>query len=593
MACHYRIATMDAKVGQPEVLLGIIPGAGGTQRLPRLVGPELALKMCTDGKAIAAPQAAAAGLIDHIVAGDVRSSALGYARAKAVQRTVRKTREVTLAAEQIDSGLRAAASRKTDLAKSARGLRAPVAAVESIEAGLQLPFEQGSARERELFADCVVSVESRSLRHLFFAEREAARLPADLGRASASEIRTAAVIGGGTMGTGIAMAYANSGVRVLLKEVDEAALARAMATITKTWDSAVAKGRFDAYERERRLSLITPTTTFDDFMQADIVIEAVFEDLALKQRTFAELGAVTRDDCVLATNTSTLDVDAIAAASGRPAQVVGHHFFSPAHIMSLLEIVRGRETSADVLATSLKLAKHLGKTPVIVGNCFGFVANRILGYYLREALLLVEEGATVAQVDGVMTRFGLPVGPFAMEDIAGIDVGARIRQHRATTGQGWADGPRSPLPDRLYALGRYGQKTGAGWYRYEAGSRERIPDNAIEGLAEEVARARGLTRRPVEDHEILARIMTAIANEGFRLLEEGYAQRASDIDVVYCHGFGFPRYRGGPMFYAHTVGLAAVLDQVRTYRARFGDYWTPSPLLERLVAAGTPLFGDE
>ena len=325
----------------------------------------------------------------------------------------------------------------------------------------------------------------------------------------------------------------------------------------------------------------------------DIVVEAVFEDLALKQQTFAELGRVTRPECILATNTSTLDVDAIAAASGRPGQVVGHHFFSPANIMTLLEIVRGRETSPGVLATSLKLAKHLGKTPVIVGNCFGFVANRILGYYLREALLLVEEGATVKQVDDVMSGFGMPVGPFAMEDIAGIDVGARIRQHRARTGQGWADGPRSPLPDRLYEQGRYGQKTGAGWYRYEPGSRERIPDPAVEALANEVAREHGITRQPIADDEILARIMTAMVNEGLRVVEEGFAQRPSDIDVVYCHGFGFPRYRGGPMFYAHTVGLPVWLDRVNAYRARFGDYWQPAPLLTRLVQEGRALYPDE
>lgn len=592
MACHFRIATMDAKLGQPEVLLGIMPGAGGTQRLPRLVGTELALKMCTDGKSIAAPDAARAGLVDHIVAGDLKSSALGYARAKAVQRTTRKARDITMTAEQIASGLQACAAMRATLAKTARGLRAPFAAVDAIEAGLQQPFDDGANRERAIFAACVVSTESRSLRHLFFAEREAARLPADLGRAQARELRQAAVVGGGTMGAGIAVAYVNAGLPVVLKEVDDAACERAMASIRKVFDSAMAKGRLDACERDRRLTMITPTTDFDDLAHVDIVVEAVFEDLALKQQTFAALGRVTQDDCVLATNTSTLDVDAIAAASGRPSQVVGHHFFSPANIMTLLEIVRGRETSGDVLATSLKLAKHLGKTPVIVGNGFGFVANRMLGYYLREALLLVEEGASVAQVDGVMTAFGLPVGPFAMEDIAGIDVGARIRQHRARTGQGWADGPRSPLPDRLFEMGRYGQKTGVGWYRYEAGSRERIVDPVVDGLAAEVAQARGLTRRPIADDDILGRIMAALANEGFRVLEQQLAQRPGDIDVIYCHGFGFPRYRGGPMFYADTLGLPVLLDRINGYRAQYGDHWTAAPLLERLVREGRALYDD-
>jgi len=394
------------------------------------------------------------------------------------------------------------------------------------------------------------------------------------------------------MGTGIAMAYANAGLRVVLKEVDAAALLRGVATIRRTYESAVAKGRFDGAERDKRLALITPTTGYDAFAEADIVIEAVFEDQALKQRTFAELAQVTSEDCVLATNTSTLDVDVIAAASGRPGQVVGHHFFSPAHIMTLLEIVRGRHTTPVVLATSLQLAKRLGKTPVIVGNCFGFVANRMLGYYLREALLLVEEGATVQQVDGAMTAFGLPVGPFAMEDIAGIDVGARIRQHRATAGLGWAEGPRSPLPDVLYALGRHGQKTSAGWYRYEPGSRERIPDPVIEELARDAARARGITRARVDDQEIVSRITTALANEGLRVLEEGFAQRAGDIDVVYCHGFGFPRHRGGPMFYAHTIGLPLILERVREYRSRLGTHWEPAPLLERLVSEGRTLYSD-
>ncbi|MGE3510335.1 MAG: 3-hydroxyacyl-CoA dehydrogenase family protein, partial [Vicinamibacterales bacterium] len=318
----------------------------------------------------------------------------------------------------------------------------------------------------------------------------------------------------------------------------------------------------------------------------DIVVEAVFEDLALKRQVFAELGRVTRPTCILATNTSTLDVDAIATACGRPSRVVGHHFFSPANIMTLLEIVRGRETEPDVLATSLSLAKRLGKQPVMVGNCFGFVANRMLGYYLREALLLVEEGATVVQVDGAMTAFGLPVGPFTMEDIAGIDVGARIRRHRAAEGLGWAEGPQSRLPDRLHAMGRFGQKTGAGWYRYLPGSRVPVPDPVVDELAAEEARARGIARRAVSDDEIVARLATAITNEGAQILDDGFAQRAGDIDVIYCHGFGYPRWRGGPMFYADSCGLPVILERLRHYRTQFGDYWRAAPLLERLVAEG-------
>jgi 3-hydroxyacyl-CoA dehydrogenase len=354
----------------------------------------------------------------------------------------------------------------------------------------------------------------------------------------------------------------------------------------------VAKGRLTPQAFERTMALITPTTTYDGFDSVDIVVEAVFEDVDLKRQTFAELGEVTRADCVLASNTSTLDVDAFARASRRSGQVIGHHFFSPANVMKLLEIVRGRETSPSVIATSLKLGKRLAKVPVVVGNCYGFVANRMLAYYLREAYLLLEEGASVPQIDRALMDFGLPVGPFGMQDIAGIDVIARIRHYETSTGKAGAEGPQSAVPDQLFAMGRYGQKTGAGWYRYEAGSRERIPDPLVDQLAAQAAAARRIARRAIEDEEIIARIMTALANEGARVIEDGIAQRAGDIDVIYCHGFGFPRHRGGPMFYADTVGLATVLTRVQEYHARFGDYWVPAPLLERLVAEGRGLYDE-
>jgi 3-hydroxyacyl-CoA dehydrogenase len=342
---------------------------------------------------------------------------------------------------------------------------------------------------------------------------------------------------------------------------------------------------------EAAIALITPTTDFDAFRSVDIVVEAVFEDLELKKRTFAELGQVTPPGCLLASNTSTLDIDELARSSGRPAEVIGHHFFSPANVMKLLEIVRGRETNAMTIATSLALAKRLSKVGVVVGNCFGFVANRMLAYYMREAYLLLEEGGSVPQIDGVLIEFGFPVGPFGMQDIAGIDVGARIRRYLAATGRTRAEGLQSAVPDRLYEMGRYGQKTGAGWYRYEPGSRNRIVDPLVDQLAAEQATKRGITRRAVEDHEILDRIMTALANEGARVLEEGFARRAGDIDVIYSYGFGFPRHRGGPLFYADTVGLPSVLRRVIEYRARFGDYWQPAPLLERLAAEGRTFHG--
>ena len=584
-ACHYRIATADAKVGQPEVLLGIIPGAGGTQRLPRLCGAELALQMATDGKPVAAAKAQAAGIIDEIVDGDLLKGAIAFARSRAGDHGIRKTREIPIDANASRAGVEVCQRLRSSF-KAPKGVRAPFAVIDGVEAAMTLPFDQGSLRERELFADCVVSTESKALRHLFFAERDAAKVPDVPKDTPAGDIKCAAVVGAGTMGGGIAMSYANAGIPVLLKEVDDAALQRGLATIRRNYESSVAKGRMTQQAYEQTMALITPTTNYDGFATADIVVEAVFENMDLKKKTFAELGAVTRPDCVLASNTSTLDIDEFAQSSGRPAQVIGHHFFSPANIMKLLEIVRGRETSKSVIATSVKLGKRLAKVPVVVGNCFGFVANRMLAYYMREAYLLLEEGATVPQIDRVLIDFGLPVGPYGMQDIAGIDVGARIRQYLASIGKTRAEGPQSEVPDRLFEMGRYGQKTGAGWYKYEAGSRERIADPLIDQLAAEAAAKRGIARRQIDDDEILARITTALANEGARVLEDGFATRAGDIDVIYCYGFGFPRHRGGPMFYAETVGLKTVLGRVHEYHARFGDYWEPAPLLERMVAEG-------
>ncbi|HEY2907782.1 MAG TPA: 3-hydroxyacyl-CoA dehydrogenase NAD-binding domain-containing protein [Vicinamibacterales bacterium] len=593
MSCHFRVAVKDAHVGQPEVLLGIIPGAGGTQRLPRLAGVALALQMCTDGKSVAAAKARAAGILDDIVEGDLLAGAIAFAKAKAARREVRRTRDIALSANDASDGVKTCASVRESLKATAKGLRAPFAAVDAVEAGLLHGFDAGSIRERELFAECVVSTESKALRHLFFAEREVSKIPDIPKDTPVREIRRAAVVGAGTMGGGIAMTYANAGIPVLLKDVDQAALDRGLATIRKNYDVTMSKGKMTPEQVERTLGLITATTSYDGFDQVDIAVEAVFENMDLKTSTFAELGKVTRTDCILASNSSTLDIDAFARASGRPSQVLGHHFFSPANVMKLLEIVRGKETGKEVVASSLKLAKKLGKVGVVVGNCFGFVANRMLAYYMREAYLLLEEGATVPQIDKVLSDFGLPVGPFGMQDIAGIDVGARIRMYLKSIGKTRAEGPQSEIPDRLFEMGRYGQKTGAGWYRYDApGSRNRSIDPLIEQLANEAASRRGVTRRPIADEEIIARITTALANEGARVLEEGFALRAGDIDVVYIYGFGFPRYRGGPMFYADTVGLPTVLARVKEYRARFGDYWQPAPLLEKLVAEGRGFYTE-
>jgi 3-hydroxyacyl-CoA dehydrogenase len=584
MSCHYRVMAADAKVGQPEVLLGIIPGAGGTQRLPRLCGAEMAIEMCTGGKPVTAIKALGAGIVDHIAGANLLEETITFARSRVT--AVQKTRDRSEKIGDRDAGVAACAAARAALAKTARGVRAPFRAIDAIEGAFTLDFERGSARERELFADCVTSHESRALVHMFFADREAAKVPDVPKDTPAATIARAAVIGAGTMGGGIAMAYANAGIPVLLKDVDDAAVEKGMTTIRRNYESTVAKGKMTADAMAKTLSLITPTTTYDGFENVDIVVEAAFEDMNLKKAIFADLGRITRPSCILASNTSTLDIDEFAAASGRPQQVIGHHFFSPANVMKLLEIVRARETSKETIATSLALAKKLGKVGVVVGNCFAFVANRMLAYYMREALLLLEEGATVPQIDKAMTDFGMPVGPFGMQDIAGIDVGWRIRQFLKSIGKTRAEGPQSAVPDRLYEMGRYGQKTGAGWYKYEAGSRDRIHDPLVDQIAAEEAAKRGITRRTVTDEEIIARIMTALANEGARVLEEGYATRASDIDAVYCYGFGYPRHVGGPMFYADSVGLPTILARVKEYRAQFGDYWQPAPLLEKLAAEG-------
>ena len=592
MACHYRVAVATAKVGQPEVHLGIIPGAGGTQRLPRLCGPALALEVCTDGKPVTAARAKAAGIIDAVIEGDLLEGAIAFAQARAAAKGRWRTRDREDKIDDRAAGMAACEAMRATLGKTARGARAPFAAVDAIEACITMDFDSGSGREAELFADCVLSTESKAMRHLFFAEREVAKIP-DVPKDTATRtIGRAAIVGAGTMGGGIAMAYANAGIPVLLKDVDQTALDRGMAVIRKNYESTMSRGKITPEAMARTLTLITPTTRYDEFGDVDIVVEAVYENMDLKKSTFAELGKVTRPETILASNTSTLDIDELAATSGRPESVVGHHFFSPANVMKLLEIVRGRATSKEVIATSLKLARQLNKVGVVVGNCFGFVANRMLAYYMREAYLLLEEGASVSQIDKALTDFGLPVGPFGMQDIAGIDVGWRIRQYLKSTGKSRAEGPQSAVPDRLYEMGRYGQKTGSGWYRYESGTRTRIPDPVVDDIAADEARQRGITRRAVPDHEIIARIMTALANEGARVLEEGYAIRASDIDVAYVNGFGFPRHRGGPMFYADTVGLPTVLGRVTAYRRQFGDYWQPSPLLERLANEGRGFYTD-
>ena len=540
MSCHYRVMAPDARSASPSAARHHSWRGRHAAAAPPLRGGD-GDRDVHRGKPVPASKALAAGIVDHIVSGNLLDGAIEFAKAKAAAEGVRKTRDRTAVSGR-EGGVAACAAAWKTLAKTVKGVQAPFKAVDAIEAAFTMDFDAGSARERELFADCVTSTECRALVHMFFADREAAKVPDVPKDTPVLPIARAAVIGAGTMGGGIAMAYANAGIPVLLKDVDEAAV-RGHGDDRKNYESSVAKGRMTADAMARTMALITPTTTYDGFDQADIVVEAVFENMDLKKTTFAELARVTKPSCILASNTSTLDIDEFAQASGRPSQVIGHHFFSPANVMKLLEIVRGKETSKEAIATSLALAKKLGKVGVVVGNCFGFVANRMIAYYMREAYLLLEEGATVSQIDNALTEFGMPVGPFGMQDIAGIDVGWRIRQHLKLTGQTRAEGPQSEVPDRLYELGRYGQKTGAGWYRYEPAAARRTGSDRRRDC-----RGRGREtqchRRHVTDEEIIA------DHDGARQRRrahhrEGYATRASDIDAVYCYRFGYPRHAGG------------------------------------------------
>jgi 3-hydroxyacyl-CoA dehydrogenase len=585
MACHYRVGVAAAQVGQPEVKLGLIPGAGGTQRLPRLAGVAKAAEMCAAGEPVKAADALQAGILDRVVEGDLLQGAVAFAREIAGRGgPPRKTRDLTDKLGDRAAALQALQAVRDAVRKRARGLMAPGNALDAIEAAVTLPFAEGCRRESELFRECLFSAQSKGLIHVFFGERAVAKVPGLPKDVTPLPIRRAAVVGAGTMGGGITMAYANAGIPVLLKEVDQPALDRGLATIKKNYAGSVQKGRLSQQQMDQRLALIQPTLTYDGFKDADIVVEAVFEGMALKKQVFADLDRVTRFDAILASNTSTLDVDAIASATSRPRQVIGHHFFSPANVMRLLEIVRGKESSPAVIATSMGLAKTLGKVGVLVGNCRGFVGNRMFHCYQREAQFLLEEGATVEQVDAALTDFGMLMGPLAVGDLAGLDVGWRIRKeyrHLEPAGR------RVPLvADRLCEMGRYGQKTGAGWYRYPEGSRAPVADPEVQRLIEESARGAGIARRTIAPEEIVERTIYALVNEGARILEEGIALRALDVDVVYVHGYGFPAYRGGPMWYADTVGLKQIYDRVRQFEQQHGDLWTPAPLLKRLAESG-------
>ncbi len=582
MAGHYRVAAPKAQVGQPEVNLGISPGAAGTQRLPRLVGVAKAVEMCSGGKPISAGEAASLGLIDKLIEGDLLTGAVAFARevaGKPAPKTRTRAEKLGTAAENaaIIAAARDAARKKQ------RGLKAPLAAIDAVEAATKLPFEEGCQVEQKLFTECLFSDQSKALIHVFFGEREVAKIPDIPKDTPLIPVKSVAILGSGTMGGGIAMVFANAGIPVLLKDVDQPTLDAGMGKIKKNYATSVQRGRFTQAYMDERMKLITPVVNYDGFSGVDMVIEAVFEGMALKKTIFTDLDRICKKGAILASNTSTLSIDEIASVTSRPEAVIGTHFFSPANVMRLLELVRGKKSSKEVIATGMQLSKKLGKIGVLVGNCRGFVGNRMFGPYRREAQFLMEEGAEVGALDKALTDFGMAMGPLAVGDLAGLDVGWRIRKEYRHLEK---PGVRQPIAeDRLCELGRYGQKTLKGWYLYDENRRPSV-DPEVAALMKKAAAEAGIPQRQISAAEVVERCIYALVNEGARILEEGYALRAVDIDIVYLNGYGFPAYRGGPMWYADTVGLKKVYERVCEFHKQLGELWEPAPLLKRLAEQG-------
>ena len=586
LGCNYRIATADASLGLPEVKIGLLPGAGGTQRLPRAVGAKKGLQMIVSGDPIPASDALAHGLVERIVPRESFDGVMQFAAevAKRGKHPRLRDRTAALPADMpVDAFFDAA---RVEVAKNARGLPAPLKCVDAVEGAVTLPFDEGLARERGYFIELVQSPESRALRHAFFAERASSKIPDVPNGTPTRPIRSAAVLGFGTMGGGIAMSFANAGITVTVYEKEQAALDRGLAACRRNWEATAKKGRMTTEQVQQRLALLKPTLNFNDVGAADIVIEAVYEDMVVKQDVFARLDAVMKRGAILASNTSTLDVDRIAAATSRPQDVIGTHFFSPANVMRLLEVVRAKKTGKDVLATVMQLAKRLKKVGVVSGVCDGFIGNRMLEQYIRQSLFLIDEGASPQQVDAALTKFGMAMGPFTMYDMAGMDIGYAIRQRR------YVEKPHltySRIGDRVVELGRLGQKTGKGWYRYETGSRTPLPDPEIDALIESYRTEIGRVPRSIGDEEIVQRCVYALVNEGARILEEGIALRAGDIDVVYLAGYGFPVATGGPMFHAQAVGLDKVVSTMKRFAEnKHADpaFWQAAPLLIDAAASG-------
>ena len=587
LACHYRCALSSAQVGLPEVKLGLLPGAGGTQRVPRLTGVKAALDLMTTGTPIAAAQAHNIGLIDKVVEGDLLSAALEFAKEVIAQGAELKQ----VSALDVD---KAAASdeffvnyRKT-LSKRFRGQEAPQRIVECVEAALNSAFDEGLKVERRLFVECMQSSQSAALRHMFFAERMSSKvkdLPKDT---QLKDIKRVGIIGGGLMGGGIAMNFVNVGIPVTLLEISQEALQRGTELIAKNYAMTVSKGKLTVELAAQRQDMITGTTDYNDLAEMDLVIEAVFENLDIKKQVFSKLDKVCKQGAILASNTSYQDVNLIAQSTSRPQDVIGLHFFSPANVMKLLEIVRGDETSDEVVATSMAIAKSIKKVPALSRVCYGFIGNRMLRHYARESQLCLLEGSTPQDIDAVMQNFGMAMGPLAVGDLAGIDIGYKAREGLTDVQKG--DVRTYCIADALYEMGRLGQKTGAGYYQYDPNTRQRIVDPVVLEVIEAQAKKRGVERKVISDKTILERLTFALINEGFKILGEGIAQRPSDIDVVYAFGYGFPAYRGGPMFYADSIGLETIYCTICEFSDTYGqEFWQPAALLKQLVEEGKTL----
>jgi 3-hydroxyacyl-CoA dehydrogenase len=581
LTCHYRVAAPTTRLGLPEIKLGILPGAGGTQRLPRLIGVDKALPMILSGDPISAQEALANGLVDEIVEGDVTEGAIAFARrVLAEKRPLKRARDMEEKLEFYRANPRAYDEVVAKSAKRTRGLAAPAAAIECVRWSFELPFDEAEKRVRESFQKLREGDQSKAQRHIFFAEREAAKVPDIPATTKPREIKRAAVLGAGTMGGGISMCFANAGIPVTIVETSQEALDRGLATIKRNYENTVKRGGLKPDEMERRVNLMNGTTDLAAGVRdADIVVEAVFEDMGLKKEVFGKLDKLAKADAVLATNTSYLNVNEIGKATARPPSVLGMHFFSPANVMRLLEIVRGAETAPDVLATAIAVGRKIGKVPAVVGVTHGFVGNRMLHARGIEAERMLLEGALPQDVDGALTEFGFPMGPFAMGDLAGLDVGWRVRK---------ASGAKAEIADALVEAGRYGQKTGKGFYKYEGGSRSPIPDPDVEKLIVEASVRHGVKRRNLDRKEIFERLIFPLINEGARILDEGIAMRPGDIDVIWVYGYGWPVWTGGPMHYADRVGLPYIRDRLAEIAARAGNNpkLEPSPLLTKLAQSG-------